>query len=171
LRTVDLSKREPELRAKDVSAFFEYRLINHMRLEEELLFPAFRAVLGVEASLIDLLLSDHRELRAKAVAIKAGAHDQVDSFCVLLERHIRTEERQLFVLAENRMKPAEMGQQIKAQLIQLRWPTAQDVVEGELAGENALADLIERDALTAFVDFGERAVVAPRAARGPPAPG
>jgi hemerythrin-like domain-containing protein len=43
----------------------------------------------------------------------------VDSFCVLLERHIRTEERQLFVLAENRMNPAEMaelGRQIKAQL-------------------------------------------------------
>jgi hypothetical protein len=43
----------------------------------------------------------------------------VDSFCVLLERHVRTEERQLFVLAENRMKPAEMaelGRQIKARL-------------------------------------------------------
>ena len=84
----DLSKREPELRARHVSAFFEYRLINHLRLEEELLFPACGAVLGVEASLIDLLLSDHRELRAKAAAIKAGAHDQVDSFCALLERHI-----------------------------------------------------------------------------------
>jgi hemerythrin-like domain-containing protein len=83
------------------------------------LFPACRAVLGVEASLIDLLRSDHRELRAKAAAIKAGAHDQVDSFCVLLERHIRTERRQLFVLAQNRLKPAEMaelGRQIKAQL-------------------------------------------------------
>jgi hemerythrin-like domain-containing protein len=90
-----------------------------MRIEEELLFPACRAVLGVEASLIDVLLSDHRELRAKAAAIKAGAHDQVDSFCVLLERHIRTEERQLFVLAEDRMKPtdmADLGRQIKAQL-------------------------------------------------------
>ena len=108
LLTGDLSRREPELRARHVSAFFEYRLINHLRLEEDLLFPACRAVLGVEASLIDVLLSDHRELRAKAAAIKAGAHDQVESFCVLLERHIRTEERQLFVLAENRMKPAEM---------------------------------------------------------------
>ena len=120
LRTGNLSKREPELRAKHVSAFFEYRLINHMRLEEELLFPACRAVLGVEASLIDVLLSDHRELRAKAAAIKAGAHDQVDSFCGLLERHIRTEERQLFVLAENRMNPtemAELGRQIKAHLL------------------------------------------------------
>jgi len=119
LRTGDLSKREPALRAKHVSAFFEYRLINHLKLEEELLFPTFRPVLGMEASLIDLLLSDHRELRAKAAAIKTGAHDQVDSFCVLLERHIRTEERQLFVLAENRMKPAEMaelGRRIKAQL-------------------------------------------------------
>jgi hypothetical protein len=84
-RTGDLSKREPELRAKHVSAFFEYRLINHLKLEDDLLFPAFRAVLGVEASLIDVLLSDHRELRAKAVAIKTGAHDQVDGFCVLLE--------------------------------------------------------------------------------------
>jgi hemerythrin-like domain-containing protein len=62
-------------------------------------------VLGVEATLIDVLLSDHRELRAKAAAIKAGACEQVDSFCVVLERHIRTEKRQLFVLAENRMKP------------------------------------------------------------------
>ena len=119
LRTGNLSKREPELRAKHVSAFFEYRLMNHMRLEEELLYPACRAVLGVEASLIDVLLSDHRELRTKAAAIKAGAHNQVDSFCVLLERHIRAEERQLFVLAEDRMKPtdmAELGRQIKAQL-------------------------------------------------------
>ena len=87
LRTGDLSKREPKLRAKHVSAFFEYRLINHLKLEEELLFPAFRAVLGVEASLIDGLLSDHHELRAKGAAIKVGAHDQVNSFCGLLERH------------------------------------------------------------------------------------
>ena len=119
LCTGDLSKREPELRARHVSAFFEYRLINHLQIEEDLLFPACRAVLGVEASLIDVLLSDHRELRAKAAAIKAGAHDQVDSFCGLLERHIRTEERQLFVLAENRMNPtemAELGRQIKAYL-------------------------------------------------------
>jgi hypothetical protein len=50
LRTGDLSKRELELRAKHVSAFFEYRLINHLKLEEDLLFPAFRAVLGVETS-------------------------------------------------------------------------------------------------------------------------
>ena len=105
LRSGDLSKREAELRAKHVSAFFEYRLTNHPKLEEDLLFPAFRAVLGVEATLIDVLLSDHRELWAKAAAIKAGAHDQVDSFCVLLERHIRTEERQLFVLAEKSDEP------------------------------------------------------------------
>ena len=119
LRTGDLSKRESELRARHVSAFFDYRLINHLKLEEEVLFPAIGPVLCVEASLIDLLLDDHRELLAKAAAIKAGAHDQVDSFCALLERHIRTEERQLFVLAQNRMKPAEMaelGRQIKAQL-------------------------------------------------------
>jgi Hemerythrin HHE cation binding domain len=109
LRTGDLSKREPELRAKHVGAFFEYRLINHLQLEEELLFPAFRAVLGVEATLIDVLLSDHRELRAKAAAIKTGAHEQVDSLCVLLELHIRTEERQLFVLAENRDEPGGDG--------------------------------------------------------------
>jgi Domain of unknown function (DUF4410) len=43
-----------------------YRLINHLKLEEELLFPAFRTVLGVEATLIDVLLSDHRELRPKS---------------------------------------------------------------------------------------------------------
>jgi hypothetical protein len=46
LRTGDLSKREPELRASHVSAFFEYRLINHLKVEEELLFPAVGEVLG-----------------------------------------------------------------------------------------------------------------------------
>jgi iron-sulfur cluster repair protein YtfE (RIC family) len=65
LRTGDLSKREPELRAQHECAFFEYRLLKHLKLEEELLFPALRAVLGVEASLINVLLSDHHELRAK----------------------------------------------------------------------------------------------------------
>jgi hypothetical protein len=39
-----------------------------------------------------IVRSDHRELRAKAAAIKVGAHDQVDSFCRLLERHIWTED-------------------------------------------------------------------------------
>jgi hypothetical protein len=75
-----LSKREPEIRASHVSAFFEYRLINHLKVEEELLFPAVCEVLGLEASLIEVLLSDHQELRAQAAAIKAGAHEQVDSF-------------------------------------------------------------------------------------------
>jgi hypothetical protein len=46
LRSGDLSKREPELRAGHVSAFFEYRLVSHLKLEEDLLSPAFRAVLG-----------------------------------------------------------------------------------------------------------------------------
>jgi hemerythrin-like domain-containing protein len=62
LRTGDLSSREPELRASHVTAFFDYRLINHFKVEEELLFPAFREVLGVEASLIEVMLSDHQEL-------------------------------------------------------------------------------------------------------------
>jgi hypothetical protein len=34
-------------------------------LEEQLLFPACHAVLSVEASLIDLLLRNHCELRVK----------------------------------------------------------------------------------------------------------
>jgi|SRR5208283_2237439 len=68
LRTGDLSKRERELRAKHVSAFFEYGLINHLKLEEELLYRACRSVLGVEASLIHLLLNDHR----RELPVKAG---------------------------------------------------------------------------------------------------
>ena len=45
LSTGDLSKRAAELRTRHVSAFFEYRLIGHLQLEEEVLFPACRAVL------------------------------------------------------------------------------------------------------------------------------
>ena len=89
LRTGDWSnKREPELRAKHVSAFFEYRLIQPFRqIEEDLLFPACRAVLGVEATLIDVP-SSGRPSRASSESLRrsegAGAHVSrwtVSAFC------------------------------------------------------------------------------------------
>jgi hypothetical protein len=52
LRTGDLSKREPELRAKHISAFFDYRLINHLNLEEELLLPAIDDLADASACML-----------------------------------------------------------------------------------------------------------------------
>ncbi len=108
LRIGDLASRDIALRIKHAVAFYEHRLTKHFEAEERALFAAVRAALGAEALMLDNLILEHRELAAKAAALKAGQEAELVPFCNLLEGHIRTEERQLFKLIEERMKPAEL---------------------------------------------------------------
>ncbi|MGH7949380.1 MAG: hemerythrin domain-containing protein [Candidatus Binataceae bacterium] len=103
LRTGDLSSREPALKARHAAAFFESRLRMHFDAEERVLFPAVRGALGAGAALLDELIAEHRSIAALAADLRNGAIDAVARFCDLLERHIRTEERQLFPLIEERV--------------------------------------------------------------------
>ena len=95
----------PASRAAETLAFFEKHLVEHFAIEEELLFPLLRR-LGVapevDAGLIDRLEGEHRELEVLRSRI-AGAKNEPElcaaltAFADLLERHVRSEERGLFV--------------------------------------------------------------------------
>jgi iron-sulfur cluster repair protein YtfE (RIC family) len=108
IRIGDLAAREPALKMSHAVAFFESRLIAHFRAEEEQLFPAIRASLGADATLIDELIGEHRELARTAAALKAGDEAELKPWCDLLERHIRAEERRLFPMIEQRTDPATL---------------------------------------------------------------
>ncbi len=108
LRTGDLATREPALKARHAVAFFESRLRAHFAAEEDVLFPAVRAGLGAQARLLDELVAQHHAIEAYAEKLRDGALCEVVPFCDLLERHIRTEERELFPLIEQHVSPATL---------------------------------------------------------------
>ena len=94
----------PASRAEETIAFFQRNLVEHFAIEEELLFPAIRAAgaaAGVEAGLVDRLVSEHRELERIKARIEHASDDgergsALTAFADLIESHVRTEERMLF---------------------------------------------------------------------------
>src|SRR5581483_7537360 len=70
--------------------------------EEEALFPPMRAVLPDAGVLLDELAREHVALRQGVTQLEAGTGlaKLVFDLGVLLERHIRKEERELFPLFE-----------------------------------------------------------------------
>jgi hemerythrin-like domain-containing protein len=97
------------LRAAEFCEFFKEQLARHFRAEEEVLFPLMRATLPQSASLLDALLAEHRLLREMAGRLAAGAALSKALFDAgdLLERHIRKEERELFLLYEAHVQEAK----------------------------------------------------------------
>jgi hypothetical protein len=84
-------------------------LINHLQLEEEL-FPAFRAVRRSASLPRPALLSDHRELRAKASGNQGRRARAGGQFLRFARAPYTDRGASMFVLAQNRMKPAEMAE-------------------------------------------------------------
>jgi hemerythrin superfamily protein len=99
----------PGSRARETAAFFEQSLAAHFRAEETALFPALRAHLprdAPEQRLLEELVADHRHLEALRDALVSARSDDdrervLATLAAVLERHVRREERDLFVrLAE-----------------------------------------------------------------------
>jgi hemerythrin-like domain-containing protein len=94
----------PDSCAAETVGFFREHLVGHFAIEEQLLFPALRAVYPpgtAEHTLIAELVAEHRQLEELRGAIeKAHGSDRLPAaltaFADLLERHIRREERGLF---------------------------------------------------------------------------
>jgi hemerythrin-like domain-containing protein len=135
LRTGDLATREPALKARHAAAFFESRLRAHFAAEEEVLFPAVRAALGAHARLLDELVAQHGAMEAHAAKLRAGAFGEVIPFCDLLERHIRTEERELFPLIEQHVAPATLAAVETALAEALAPPALPSTAEVRVAGD------------------------------------
>jgi hemerythrin-like domain-containing protein len=84
--------------AAELTEIFSRELEPHFLVEEEKLLPALRDA-GQYASAARTL-DEHRQLRALAQAGAAGEMASLLSFGLLLEAHVRFEERELFPLAE-----------------------------------------------------------------------
>jgi hemerythrin-like domain-containing protein len=103
----------PQEQAADTVRFFHDNLAAHFRAEEEVLFPAIRTAIPQAISLLDLLISEHREVQTQVQQLAQASGDdtilptQLKTFGELLEHHIRREERELFPLYEACMPEAE----------------------------------------------------------------
>lgn len=86
--------------------FFRDDLAPHFRAEEEVLFPLMVPLLGDDAGLVDELLAEHRELAALTEALD-GSPEKLTAYATLLDRHIRSEERRLFELYQERVPEAD----------------------------------------------------------------
>lgn len=95
-----------EGRARDTLDFFAAHLDGHFRAEEEVLFPAIVASPAADdacRALVAQLVADHRAMEVQRAAIAAalaagvGLGEALDAFAGTLERHVRREERELFI--------------------------------------------------------------------------
>lgn len=94
----------PQAQAQDTVRFFQTKLTTHFRAEEQALFPFIRKTLFQAVPLLDRLLAEHVEMRDRVQALEGGDPSSLSArlkaFGRLLERHVRSEERELFPLCE-----------------------------------------------------------------------
>ncbi len=88
--------------------FFEQELLPHFTLEEEILFPIAATLNELQGAVTDLL-SQHQKMREMIREINEY-HDEellkkiLPEFGLILESHVRTEERELFPKLEEAEK-------------------------------------------------------------------
>jgi iron-sulfur cluster repair protein YtfE (RIC family) len=91
--------------------FFEREGARHFRAEEELLLPAFARHVEVDQPEIVRVLTDHVDLRSRALDLEANADPEPAELRELgerLESHIRFEERVLFPMIEEALPLDEL---------------------------------------------------------------
>ena len=100
----DLRKQLHSLRL-----FFERELLPHFKLEEEILFPVAITIEELHDTVTGLL-TQHQKMREMIDTISRSEVDNPDlkkvlaDFGILLESHVRTEERELFPKLEEAEK-------------------------------------------------------------------
>ena len=93
-------------------SFYENRLKDHFRVEEERLLPAVRGKNNDLDKLTDEIISEHEALKLlfKELVNSQNLEADLDKLGVALEKHIRKEERQLFQLIQLTLTPLELDQ-------------------------------------------------------------
>ena len=96
-------------RAREVKTFVETNLGPHFQAEEEVLFPLMRSLVPESQPILESLLREHIHIRESVARLAEDSNLGKELFDLgdLLERHIRTEERELFPLYESRVTTAE----------------------------------------------------------------
>lgn len=85
-------------------AFYRDELTAHFRAEEEIVFPAIGAATDAATATLADLIAEHRRLGEMVDSLDASTQGFA-AFADLLERHIRREERELFVSYEKHVAP------------------------------------------------------------------
>ena len=110
----------PQAQTQDTVRFFQTKLVTHFRAEEQALFPLIRKTQPHAIPLIDTLLAEHADMRARVQALEqadpADLPAQLTAFGQLLERHVRSEERELFPLCEARLT-ADEAERLRAAIV------------------------------------------------------
>ncbi|MCE2486061.1 MAG: hemerythrin domain-containing protein [Desulfurellaceae bacterium] len=110
----------PQAQARDTVRFFQTKLVTHFRAEEQALFPLIRKTQPHAIPLIDTLLAEHADMRARVHALEQADPSelpaQLTAFGQLLERHVRSEERELFPLCEARLT-ADEAERLRAAIV------------------------------------------------------
>jgi hemerythrin-like domain-containing protein len=100
-------------------AYLEAQLATHMRVEDEIVYPALESTLPAAIESLAPLRGEHRELRSMLASLRntlseppGPARDeqigiQAADLAELLRIHIRKEEAIVFAVAERLMQPGE----------------------------------------------------------------
>lgn len=108
-----------QAQARIVQKFYAEDLSIHFRLEEEVLFPAMQKHIAGSFFLIHSLVAQHRQMEDLIHQMQTDDLTILDraliGLGIVLEQHIRSEERELFVMYEGQI-PVEMKQQLGIEL-------------------------------------------------------
>jgi len=91
-------------------SFYKTELVKHFQDEEEILFPAVKNKNAEVDKLIAEIISEHRKMESLVNELEKTEHleNVLDDFGWLLEKHIRKEERELFVEIEKVLSDEEL---------------------------------------------------------------
>lgn len=100
--------------AEYVQTFLADNLENHFRAEETVIFPLASEHVPDARPTVTLLREQHQEIQKRIKAMKGRENDvtreDLVSLGVLIEQHIRLEDRHLFPLIEDRLADAILSQ-------------------------------------------------------------
>lgn len=90
--------------ARRVRAFYESELRPHFDAEERVVFPAMQKEMQHSSALVGSLIQQHRKMEEMIAALPSLSGEELDDHLstlgLLLEQHIRSEERELFPMCE-----------------------------------------------------------------------
>ena len=91
-------------------SFYRNELVKHFKDDEEILFPSVHKKNETIDKLIIEIISEHRKMENLVSELDKTAHLEniLDELGVLLEKHIRKEERELFIEIEKILSDDEL---------------------------------------------------------------
>jgi hemerythrin-like domain-containing protein len=100
----------PEDKKEYAISFYKTELIRHFEIEEKILFPASAGKNEKIDKLIAETISEHKQIEHLVNELNKSDNIEkvMDELGQLLERHIRKEERELFVMIEEALNEKEL---------------------------------------------------------------